>query len=135
MIHLNFDTMAYSPALQEIKKNNDVANNLGLKTYHKKNLVTPDVSGLTNQKVLKAAFDAGVRNLVTDTSRAGYSNPSPNAGIYNAYQPDDSHDSAAPDQPVLQRVASRGMGRRIQLFLWRRREDTAPGGMGLQPHV
>ena len=36
---------------------------------------------------MQAAFDAGVRFLVTDTSRPGYDNPSPNIGIYNPLQP------------------------------------------------
>src|SRR5574341_1258753 len=36
---------------------------------------------------MQAMFDAGVRYVVSDASRAGYSNPSPNAGIYNQSQP------------------------------------------------
>jgi hypothetical protein len=85
--HANLDAVTYNQAFREIDRNNNVASNLGLSRYNRKNLVTPDVSGLTNLSFLNAAWDAGVRYLVSDTSRAGYSNPSPNAGIYNALKP------------------------------------------------
>src|SRR5262249_52994175 len=43
-------------------------------------------SGLTTQSVMNAAYDSGIRYAVTDTSRPGYDNPSPNAGIVNPLQ-------------------------------------------------
>lgn len=85
--HENLDAITYDAAYTELQDNNKVAKQLGLTTYTKKTLVTPDVSGLTNPAFLQAAVDFGVRYTITDTSRAGYSNPSPNAGIYNQYQP------------------------------------------------
>jgi len=36
---------------------------------------------------MRAVFDTGVRYLVSDTSQPGQNNPTPNAGIYNSYQP------------------------------------------------
>ena len=36
---------------------------------------------------MRAAFDAGIRFVVGDTSVSGYDNPSPNAGLYNPLQP------------------------------------------------
>ncbi len=85
--HTNLDSVDYATASSEIVLNNQVARNLGLKYYSTLNMVTPDVSGLTNPNFLQAAYDNGIRYLVTDTSVAGYNNPSPNAGIYNSYQP------------------------------------------------
>ena len=85
--HTNLDTVDYVTATYEIILNNLVAKKLGFSHYSTLNMVTPDVSGLTNPAFLQAAYDDGIRYLVTDTSVAGYDNPSPNAGIYNTYQP------------------------------------------------
>ncbi|HKO25661.1 MAG TPA: hypothetical protein VJY65_13100, partial [Chloroflexota bacterium] len=85
--HENLDNVTYGTATTEIQQNNQAAQNLGFGTYSPQNMVTPDVSGLTNTNFLQAAHDNGIRYLVTDTSRPGYNNPSPNAGIYNQFQP------------------------------------------------
>ena len=85
--HTNLDTVDYATANSEITLNNKAAKKLGLSHYSTLNMVTPDVSGLTNAAFLQAAYNNGIRYLVTDTSVAGYNNPSPNAGIYNTYQP------------------------------------------------
>jgi hypothetical protein len=85
--HTNLDAVDYATAASEITQNNQVAASLGLTHFSPSNMVTPDVSGLTNPSYLQAAVDNGIRYVVTDTSRAGYDNPSPNAGIYNTYQP------------------------------------------------
>lgn len=85
--HQNLDTVSYENAYFEIQTNNDIAQRLGLTAYTPANLITPDVSGLTNAAFLQAAFDIGVRYLVTDTSQPGQNNPTPNAGIPNSLQP------------------------------------------------
>jgi hypothetical protein len=85
--HTNLDNVDYNTATSEISQNNQVAQSMGFKNFSVSNMVTPDVSGLTNANFLKAAYDQGIRHLVTDTSIAGYNNPSPNAGIYNSIQP------------------------------------------------
>ncbi len=85
--HANLDAISAADATTELKSNNQIANQLGLQRYSKKTLVTPDVSGLTNPAFLQAAVAFGVRYTITDTSRVGYNNPSPNAGIYNPLQP------------------------------------------------
>jgi len=36
---------------------------------------------------MRAAYDAGVRFLVTDTSKPGMDNPTPQAGIFNPLEP------------------------------------------------
>lgn len=85
--HTNLNTVDYATATSEIALNNQEAVNLGLTHFSTSTMVTPDVSGLTNPNYLQAAVDQGIRFVVTDTSRPGYDNPSPNAGIYNGYQP------------------------------------------------
>jgi hypothetical protein len=85
--HENLDAVAYGFAKDQISKNNSVATGLGLTLFSRRNLVTPGVSGLENVNAMKAAYDTGVRFVVSDTSRVGYNNPSPNAGIYNKHVP------------------------------------------------
>ena len=75
--------MSAADMTTELTQNNQLATQLGLTHYTKATLVTPDVSGLTNASALQAMYNAGVRYVVSDTSKAGYSNPSPNAGIVN----------------------------------------------------
>jgi len=80
--HENLDNATYAFTANEITQNNKVAakNNLNLTSFSKANLVTPDISGLSNPAALQAMYDNAVRNVVGDTSR--WPNPSPNAGIY-----------------------------------------------------
>jgi hypothetical protein len=86
--HENLDAASYDLAYQEITRNNQVAASMGFADYDRRALITPDVSGLQNPEAMSAAYDAGVRFIVTDTSRPGMDNPTPQAGIYNAYEPD-----------------------------------------------
>ncbi len=85
--HANLDNISAADTTTELTENDKIARQLGLQHYSKKTLVTPDVSGLTNPNFLQAAVAFGVRYTITDTSRVGYNNPSPNAGIYNPLQP------------------------------------------------
>jgi hypothetical protein len=85
--HTTLDTLNYADSSNEIKQNNQIATQQGFTNYSIQNMVTPSVSGLTNTNFLQAAYDSGLRYLVTNTSVAGYNNPSPNAGIYNTSQP------------------------------------------------
>lgn len=70
-----------------IVENNRVARALGLSRWNAANLVTPEISGLANPAFVQTAYAAGIRYVVSDTSRPGHNNPSPNAGIYNAIEP------------------------------------------------
>lgn len=86
--HQNLDAVTYTQAQFEIQQNFKVAQSLRLTTYSKANLIQPDISGLTNAAFLQAAYDAGVRNLISDTSRTG--DPAAygaNEGRYNALVP------------------------------------------------
>ena len=85
--HRNLDGVSNAVATTEITQNNDAAAALGLTFFDQRNMVTPDISGLLNPNFLQAAADNGIRYLVTDTSRAGYDNPTPNTGIPNPFQP------------------------------------------------
>lgn len=85
--HENLDSTSYAAAYQQITANDQTAAAIGLADFDRRALVTPDVSGLKNPDAMRAAYDAGVRFLVTDTSQPGMDNPTPQAGIYNPYQP------------------------------------------------
>ena len=55
--------------------------------YATVNAVTPNISGLGSADAMRAIHDAGITQIVSDTSVAGENNPSPNVGIPNALQP------------------------------------------------
>lgn len=86
--HENLDAASYDLAYREITMNNDVAVSMGFTDYDTRALVTPDISGLSNPDAMSAAFDAGVRFVVSDTSRPGMDNPTPQTGIPNWEEPD-----------------------------------------------
>lgn len=86
--HQNLDAISYADAVSEIQQNNTMANTLGFVNYSKTNLIQPDISGLNNGEFLRAAWDTGVRYLISDTSRTG--DPAQygvEEGRYNALQP------------------------------------------------
>lgn len=82
--HQNLDNATAATTRYELTNNNRIAAKLDLPGFTKRTLVTPEVSGLANAVFLKTAYKSGVRYLVSDTSRVGYSNPSPNTGIVSA---------------------------------------------------
>jgi hypothetical protein len=85
--HENLDAASYDQVYQEITRNNQIAASMGFANYDRRALVTPDVSGLSNPEAMSAAYDAGVRFIVTDTSQPGMNNPTPQAGIPNPLEP------------------------------------------------
>ncbi len=85
--HPTLDGIGYAAAKAEFTMNNDVAKKIKLGNYSTTSIVTPNVSGLKDADVMRAAVDAGIKYLVTDTSIAGQDNPFPNGGIYNWLQP------------------------------------------------
>lgn len=86
--HLNLDAATYDQTYQEITENNQTATSMGFANYDNRTMVTPDISGLSNPDAMSAAYDAGIRYLVTDTSQPGMDNPTPQAGIANSLVPD-----------------------------------------------
>jgi len=86
--HLNLDNITKAAALSEIRNNQLAAKagNLSLTNYSDTIMVTAQVSGLKNPQYLEAAYELGIRYLVTDTSRQG-ENPGDNKGLYNWFVP------------------------------------------------
>jgi hypothetical protein len=82
--HRDMTALSYVDAFQEFSQNDQFGRGTALARYNTENLVTPGVSGLDNAEVMRAAYDVGVRQLVSDTSQPGQNNPSPNAGYRNA---------------------------------------------------
>lgn len=85
--HVYMDTMDYATALDEFTHNDQALRALGLVPYSTENAVTPGVTGLGNRDAMQAAYDAGIRYIVSDSSYPNQKNPSPNAGIPNALVP------------------------------------------------
>ncbi len=85
--HLHLDHATYAESRTEILANHAAAVAMNLVNYEPANMVTAVVSGLENADFLDAALDAGIRYLVSDTSRVGWNNPAPNRGIVNPTQP------------------------------------------------
>ncbi len=85
--HENLDHISYAAASQEITLNNAVATQLGLDNYSLRFIVQPDVSGLGNADFLRAAYDNGIRYVLSNTSKPGQGNPTPNTGYWNSVDP------------------------------------------------
>jgi hypothetical protein len=85
--HADLTTISYADALDEFSRNDQFLRAMNLPVYATSSAVTPNVSGLDNASAMQAMFDAGIRQVVSNTSVAGQKNPSPNAGMYNASVP------------------------------------------------
>jgi len=86
--HLNLDYVTYNQAYEQLVLNDNVAvNQLKLTYYSREPFIQPDISGLYNVNFQSAAYNFGVRYLISDTSWTGWNNPSPNTGIYSTLQP------------------------------------------------
>jgi hypothetical protein len=84
--HLQLDNVSYNTALNELRRNDNFGKSRFL-NYSTTALVTPEISGLLNPNVMRAAKDIGVKFMVSDTSRPGWNNPRPNIGIYSTLEP------------------------------------------------
>jgi hypothetical protein len=85
--HAGLDTTTYSETYQALSLNVQLARDLPLVGFDVRDLVTPSVSGLVNSEAMRAASDIGIRYAVTDTSRVGCDNPTPNTTFYDAVAP------------------------------------------------
>ena len=85
--HPYLTSLTYEESLPQVVQNNLKAVELGLTDYSPASMVTPNITGLENPSFLNAAYDAGVRYLVTDTSIAHHRPDGPNQGIPNWYVP------------------------------------------------
>lgn len=84
--HPMLDASTASEVQAQLVYNNRMGEYLGLGADPRA-LVTPNVSGLNNPNVMKTAYALGVRYVVTDTSQPGYSNPTPNTGLFSPLAP------------------------------------------------
>ena len=85
--HMDLTNADYASTLYEFVHNDLYLRGLGLMPYATANAVTPDISGLMNPNAMLAIHDAGITQIVSDTSYPDQNNPSPNIGILNALQP------------------------------------------------
>ena len=85
--HAEMEAMSYATAFSELSQNNQYGVGSGLSRYSPENLVTPSMTGLGNAEVMRAAYDVGIRQVISDASAHCEANPSPNAGYYNALVP------------------------------------------------
>lgn len=92
--HENMDAMSFAAAREEVTRNCRVGRRLGLRGLDCTELVTPDMSGLTNPAAIAGMVAAGVTNVVSDTSHTAASfpnspgdNPSFNVGRPNLIDP------------------------------------------------
>jgi len=85
--HPILDGLSYADVLTEFTQNDQYLRGLGLTPYATINAVTPNISGLGSSDAMRAIHDAGIQQIVSDTSVMGENSPSPNAGIWNALQP------------------------------------------------
>jgi MYXO-CTERM domain-containing protein len=85
--HPILDGLSYADVLTEFSRNDTFLRSLGLSPYATLNAVTPSISGLGSADAMRAIHDAGIRQIVSDTSVMGEGNPSPNAGMPNALEP------------------------------------------------
>lgn len=85
--HESLDAISYGDALKQLSNNHKVAQQLKFQLYAKDSMIQPDISGLNNPEFLRAAKDFNIRYILSDTSQAGWKNPSPNAGFYSTYEP------------------------------------------------
>jgi PASTA domain len=85
--HENLDHLTYAASSTELSRNIAVATQLGLDDFTTRFMVQPDVSGLDNADFLRAAYDNGIRLVLSNTSKVGQNNPTPNTGYWNAVDP------------------------------------------------
>jgi hypothetical protein len=86
--HINLDASDYATSMDELTQNDAMSRQLRLRSYRREAMVQPDISGLANPLFQQAAFDFGIRYLISDTSRPEWNNPTPNAGFYSTLQPE-----------------------------------------------
>ena len=85
--HLNLDApVTAAETLAELQQNDVVATGqLRLTNYQKDAFVNPDISGLGNPAAQQGLAQFGIKYQISDTSRPGWNNPSPNAGFYSEF--------------------------------------------------
>lgn len=84
--HALLTNISYADADQELRLNHQVASQLKLNKYHRDSMIQPEISGLANADFLQAAYDFGIRYILSDTSQPGWKSTVPNVGFFSDYQ-------------------------------------------------
>ena len=80
--HQNLDPPTTAATVtSELSRNHNFRATVPFVNYSRDSMVQPDISGLTNPAFFQAASQFGIRYMISDTSRPGWNNPSPNAGF------------------------------------------------------
>ncbi|HUQ06317.1 MAG TPA: hypothetical protein VM261_27630 [Kofleriaceae bacterium] len=85
--HHHLDDKGYNFALNEFELNIALAESAMNLRFDPTSFVAPNISGFVNVEVMQAAVDAGIAYAVTDSSKPGCDNPTPNMAFYNRLQP------------------------------------------------
>jgi len=85
--HHRLDAADYARMTEELTDDDAVMQKYAFGPYDRTSLVTPDVSGLANAAVMKAALDFGIKQVVCDTSVLGCSVAVPNTALPNPVAP------------------------------------------------
>jgi hypothetical protein len=85
--HHHLDDKGYNFAFNEFMQNIALADSSMHLRFDAAGFVAPNISGFVNPEVMQAAVDAGIRYAVTDSSKPGCDNPTPNLAFYNRLQP------------------------------------------------
>lgn len=109
--HQNMDGIPASLITSELTQNNNWAVNTGRFTlnsnYFRDSMIQPDISGLYYPTFIQAAYNFGIRYLISDTSRRqpqfadSWDNPSPNAGFYRGAALVNSQSPISPPPSLL----------------------------------
>lgn len=87
--HPYLDALDYATVKQELTENLRVAQDLKMQSnFSTRSLVTPNITGLYNPEAMRAAWDVGVRYVVTDTSMPGQGMTLPNGALRNFVLPE-----------------------------------------------
>jgi hypothetical protein len=78
--HRPLDDLNFAECVDEIVRNEEFARSAGFSNYHSDAFVQSDVSGLYNADFMRAAAAAGIRYVVSDTSRPGWNATVPDYG-------------------------------------------------------
>jgi len=85
--HRRLDDLSFAECADEIVRNDEFARSVGFSTYHRDSFVQSDVSGLYNDDFMRAAAAAGIRYVVSDTSRPGWNASVPDYGRWSEVAP------------------------------------------------
>ena len=85
--HAEMDAMSYANAFDGAEPEQSVRHRVGPVAIQRREPGHAQHDGTGNAEVMRAAYDVGIRQVISDASVHCEANPSPNAGYYNALVP------------------------------------------------